>query len=92
VDAKVSSVTGPRPALLVQVNTASLLEVEALPARRRRGVQGLGERLETMAGQVRRVVRQTKARVFGGITQFPDKLLSLFEAHTEIVRKGKAAL
>ena len=68
-----------------------LLEVEALPARRRRGVQGLGERLETMADQVRRVVRQTKARVFGGITQFPDKLLSLFEAHTEIIRKGKAS-
>jgi transposase, IS5 family len=68
-----------------------LLEVEALPARRRRGVQGLGERLETMADQVRRVVRQTKARVFGGITQFQDKLLSLFEAHTEIIRKGKAS-
>lgn len=66
-------------------------EVEALPARRRRSLRGLGERLETMADRVRRVVRQTKARVLGGITQFPDKLLSLFEAHTEIVRKGKAA-
>ena len=44
-----------------------------------------------MADQVRRVVRQTKARVFRGITQFPDKLLSLFEAHTEIIRKGKAS-
>jgi transposase, IS5 family len=68
-----------------------LREVEALPARRRRGVRGLGERLETMADQVCRVVRQTKARVFGGITQFPDKLLSLFEGHTEIIRKGKAS-
>jgi IS5 family transposase len=68
-----------------------LQEVEALPARHKRGVQGLGERLATMADQVRRVVRQTKARVFGGITQFPDKLLSLFEAHTEIIRKGKAS-
>jgi len=37
------------------------------------------------------VVRQTKARVMQGITQFPDKLLSLFEPHTEIIRKGKAA-
>jgi IS5 family transposase len=26
-----------------------------------------------------------------GITQFPDKLLSLFETHTEIIRKGKAS-
>jgi len=28
-------------------------------------------------------VRQTKARVFAGLTQFPDKLVSVFEPHTE---------
>jgi len=67
-----------------------LQEVEALPPRRRSGVRLLGERLETMAEQVRRVVRQTKARVFDGLTQFPGKLVSLFEPHTEIIRKGKA--
>src|SRR5712692_1365822 len=38
-----------------------LQEVEALPAPRRRGVRGLGERLETVADQVRRVVKQTQA-------------------------------
>jgi IS5 family transposase len=64
-------------------------EVEALPARRR-GVRGLGERLEAMADQVRQVVQQTKARIFAGVTQFPDKLISLFEPHSEIIRKGKA--
>jgi hypothetical protein len=42
-----------------------------------------------MADLVRAVVRQTKARVFAGLTQFPGKLLSLFEPHTEIIRKGK---
>ena len=68
-----------------------LSEVEAMPAKRRRTVQGLRERLATMADQVRRVVRQTQARVLQGITQFPDKLLSLVEPHREIVRKGKAA-
>jgi len=67
-----------------------LLEVEALPSRRRSGVRALGERLGAMADQVRRVVRQTKARVFAGVTQFPDKLVSLFEPHTEVIRKGKA--
>lgn len=66
-----------------------LQEVETLPGGRRRGVSGLGERLESMAEQVRAVVRQTKARVFAGLTQFPGKLLSLFEPHTEIIRKGK---
>jgi IS5 family transposase len=34
--------------------------------------------------------RQTKARIFGGLTKLPDKLVSLFEPHTEIIRKGKA--
>ncbi len=67
-----------------------LQEVETLPVPRRRGVRGLGERLETVADQVRRVVKQTKARVFAGLTQFPDKLVSLFEPHTEIIRKGKS--
>lgn len=43
-----------------------------------------------MAERVRRVVRQTKARVFQGVTQLPGKLVSLFEPHTEIIRKGKA--
>jgi IS5 family transposase len=68
-----------------------LQEVETLPGGRRWGVGGLGERLETMAEQLRAVVRQTKARVFAGLTQFPKKLLSLFEPHTEIIRKGKAS-
>jgi IS5 family transposase len=66
-----------------------LQEVAALPTRRR-VVRRLGERLQSMAEQVRQVVRQTKARVFEGLTQFPGKLVSLFEPHTEIIRKGKA--
>ena len=65
-------------------------EVEALPPRRRKVVSGLSERLEAMANQVSHVVRQTKARIFAGVTKFPDKLVSLFEPHTEIIRKGKA--
>lgn len=65
-------------------------EVEALPSHRRRGVHELGERLGAMTEQVRRVVRQTKARILGGETQFPNKVVSLFEPHTEIIRKGKA--
>jgi transposase, IS5 family len=38
-----------------------------------------------------RVLEQTKARVIEGNTHFKDKLLSLFEEHTEAIRKGKAA-
>lgn len=68
-----------------------LQEVEVLPARRQKSVSGLSEQLEAMAERVRRVLRQTKARIFHGITQSTDKLLSVFEAHTELIRKGKAS-
>ena len=67
-----------------------LEEVGTLPPRRRGEVQGLCERLQTMSDRVRRVVRQTRARIFAGITQLPGKLVSVFEPHTEIIRKGKA--
>jgi IS5 family transposase len=67
-----------------------LEEVEGLPRRRRTAGRGLCEHLQTMADRVRRVVRQTKARIFGGLTKLPDKIVSLFEPHTEIIRKGKA--
>jgi IS5 family transposase len=67
-----------------------LEEVGGLPRRRRTSVRGLCEHLKTMADRVRRVVRQTKARIFGGLTKLPDKIVSLFEPHTEIIRKGKA--
>lgn len=40
---------------------------------------------------VRRVLAQTRARILRGDTHYPDKVVSLFEPHTEIIRKGKLA-
>jgi IS5 family transposase len=40
---------------------------------------------------VKRVIGQTRARVFKGDTHYPGKVLSIFEPHTEAIRKGKAA-
>lgn len=67
-----------------------LQEVDGLSRRRRNSVRSLCEHLQTMADRVRRVVGQTKARIFGGLTKSPEKIVSLFEPHTEIIRKGKA--
>jgi transposase, IS5 family len=36
-------------------------------------------------------VKQTRARAFGGNTKFEEKIVSLFEPQTEIIRKGKAS-
>jgi IS5 family transposase len=66
-------------------------EVEAMPAHKQKPLNGLREHLKEMAGRVRQVVKQTKARIFEGITQFPGKIVSLFEPHSEIIRKGKAS-
>jgi IS5 family transposase len=65
-------------------------EVEQMP-RRKKGLRNLSEGLATMAGRLRQVVKQTKTRVFDGLTQLPGKIVSLFEPHTEIIRKGKAS-
>ena len=39
---------------------------------------------------VENVIRQTKERVVKGNSHVEDKVLSLFEPHTEVIRKGKA--
>jgi len=67
-----------------------LAEVEGLSPRRRAKVKDVQQQLQTMADRLRQVVKQTQGRILGGITQFPEKLFSLFESYTEIIRKGKA--
>jgi transposase, IS5 family len=66
-------------------------EVEQMSTKKKKGLRGLCEHLTEMAGQVRQVVMQTKVRVLDGITDLPGKIVSLFEPHTEIIRKGKAS-
>ena len=46
--------------------------------------------LETMISRVQQVLRQTRERIERGNTHAPGKIVSLFEPHTEIIRKGKA--
>ena len=53
-------------------------------------VRSLGRQLEQTTELVRRVIRQARARVFGGDTHVEGKLVSLFEPTTEVIRKGKS--
>jgi transposase, IS5 family len=68
-----------------------ITEVDQMPANRRKGLRSLREQLHVTADRVRQVVKQTKVRIFDGVTQLPGKIVSLFEPHTEIIRKGKAS-
>jgi transposase, IS5 family len=60
-------------------------------------VVGKPLRVETQIGQLRHflplvenVIRQTKERVLHGNSHVEEKVLSMFEPHTEVIRKGKA--
>ncbi len=48
------------------------------------------KQLDEMIPRVQQVMRQTRERVLRGNTQADGKLLSIFETHTEVIRKGKA--
>lgn len=54
-------------------------------------LEGQRAYLERMIPLVRQVVHQTRERIFKGNTHVPGKIVSLFEPHTEVIRKGKAA-
>jgi IS5 family transposase len=71
------------------VNQAKRVLEEVKKCRRSK-IKGLRQQLQTMVGRTEQVIRQTKARVFGGNTHATEKLVSVFEPHTEIIRKGKA--
>jgi IS5 family transposase len=53
-------------------------------------IEGHRRYLESMIPRVQQVLRQTRERIDHGNTHAPGKLVSLFEADTEIIRKGKA--
>ena len=64
------------------------------PHRRRDGVpilQRAQNQLRQMRPLLQRVLAQTRARILGGDTHVPDKVLSIFEPHTATIRKGKVS-
>jgi IS5 family transposase len=54
-------------------------------------LDALREQINEMAPLVRQVMKQTRARIYGGNTHSEGKIVSLFEPATEVIRKGKAA-
>ena len=71
---------------LLGITRAVLRQAEGVLPRHRKSTA-----LRTTIDLLRRVIAQTRARVLRGNTRFPGKVVSLFEPHTEIIRKGKLA-
>jgi transposase, IS5 family len=49
------------------------------------------QEINEMVPRVRRVMKQTRARIYRGDTRAEGKIVSLFEPATEVIRKGEAA-
>ena len=72
---------------LLRITRSVLGQAErAMTGRHRRG---RATELPVTVELVRRVLAQTRARVLRGDTHYPGKVVSLFEPHTDIIRKGK---
>ena len=74
---------------LMGIARAVLRQAEGVLAGAREGKSAA--QLPATIDLLKRVVAQTRARVLRGNTRFPGKVVSLFEPHTEIIRKGKLA-
>jgi transposase, IS5 family len=74
---------------LMGIARSVVRQAEAAMARARRSQEQAT--LPATIALVKQIVAQTRARVLRGDTHFPGKVVSLFEPHTEIIRKGKLA-
>ena len=54
-------------------------------------LQKAKQQLDEMIPRVQQVMRQARERVLGGNTRAKNKILSMFEPETEVIRKGKAS-
>src|SRR5205807_2765481 len=54
-------------------------------------LQKAKQQLDEMIPRVQQVMRQARERVLGGNTRAKNKILSMFEHTTEVIRKGKAS-
>lgn len=80
---------------LLRISRAVLRDADRaatqLPARPSARTKRLADHLRGTRELLRQVVAQTRARVLHGDTHYPDKVVSVFEPHSEIIRKGKLA-
>jgi IS5 family transposase len=77
---------------LIAITRAVIRDAEkviASTSRRVGAADELKHNIQRTIGLVRRVLEQTRARVFKGDSHHPGKVLSLFEPHSEAIRKGK---
>jgi transposase, IS5 family len=73
----------------VRARRAALKAMKKARGSRRRALARGIDRLDTFIPRAQQVIKQTRSRVIRGVPVTEGKLLSIFEPHTRILRRGK---
>jgi transposase, IS5 family len=73
----------------IRARRAAIRAMKKARGKRRAALARSVEKLETFIPRAQQVIRQTRARILRGRTSSEGKLLSIFEPHARILRRGK---
>lgn len=73
----------------IRARRAAIRAMKKARGKRRAALARAVEKLNTMIPRTEQVIRQTRARILRGKTSSDGKLLSIFEPHARILRRGK---
>ena len=73
----------------IRARRAAARAMKKARGKRRAALARAVEHLDTMIPRTEQVIRQTRARILRGETTSEGKLLSIFEPHARILRRGK---
>jgi hypothetical protein len=59
-----------------------MAETDEMADRRRKGLRSLSDGLSAMSARMRQMLKQTKARIFQGLTKLPGKIVKVSLSHT----------
>lgn len=73
----------------IRARRAAIRAMKKARGRRRRALARAVEKLDVFVPRAQQVIRQTRARILRGHVSSDGKLLSIFEPHARILRRGK---
>jgi IS5 family transposase len=73
----------------VEAISAAHSKARGLGEEARRKALRTAKAIETVLPRAQQVIKQTRARILRGITNSPGKIISIFEPHAQILRRGK---
>jgi transposase, IS5 family len=81
--------TGRTTRQAIRARRAAIRAMKRARGKRRAALARAVDKLDIFIPRAQQVIRQTRARIFRGVASSDGKLLSIFEPHARILRRGK---